>query len=118
MQKLVPFMNLRILKTVCLLFSLCSPAALLQVQAQEFEHEPIEYSKRSGNNRVTQLMADIQSGKKALKHEPGFGYLRSLLSELQVPESSQTLVFSKTSLQRQRISPATPRAKSMPLVAP
>jgi hypothetical protein len=27
-----------------------------------------------------------------------------------VPESSQTLVFSKTSLQRQRISPSTPRA--------
>jgi hypothetical protein len=85
-------------------------AAVVSLPAQDFEREPIEYSKRSGDNRVTRLMAEIQSGKKGLKHEPGFGYLRSLLAELQVPESSQTLVFSKTSLQRQRISPATPRA--------
>lgn len=82
----------------------------IPVQAQEFEREPIEYSKRTGENRVTQLMAELQSGKKTLKHEPRIGYLRNLLAELQVPESSQTLVFSKTSLQRQRISPATPRA--------
>jgi hypothetical protein len=33
-----------------------------------------------------------------------------LLRHLQVPESSQVLVFSKTSLQRDRISPKTPRA--------
>ena len=87
-----------------------SVAAIVPVQAQDFDREPIEYSKRSGDNRVSQLMAELQSGKKTLKHEPGIGYLRSLLAELQVPESSQTLVFSKTSLQRQRISPATPRA--------
>lgn len=87
-----------------------SVAALVPVQGQDFEREPIEYSKRNGENRVTQLMAELQSGKKTLKHEAGIGYLRSLLAELQVPESSQTLVFSKTSLQRQRISPATPRA--------
>ena len=36
--------------------------------------------------------------------------MKSLLSELDVPISSQTLVFSKTSLQRQRISPRSPRA--------
>ena len=38
------------------------------------------------------------------------GYLRSLLKGLEVPESSQVLVFSKTSFQRERISPETPRA--------
>jgi hypothetical protein len=38
------------------------------------------------------------------------GYARWLLGELQVPESSQVLVFSKTSLQRNRIAPRTPRA--------
>ncbi len=88
----------------------CSLAALGSLPAQEFEREPIEYSKRSGDNRVTRLAAELQSGKKTLKHEVGFGYLRSLLAELHVSQSSQTLVFSKTSLQRQRISPPTPRA--------
>ncbi|MBC7852813.1 MAG: hypothetical protein IAF94_05205 [Pirellulaceae bacterium] len=97
-------------KLTVLLVLAWSLATFLPVQAQEFEREPIEYSKRSGENRVTQLMAELQTGKKTLKHEPENGYLRSLLADLQVPESSQTLVFSKTSLQRQRISPATPRA--------
>src|SRR5690606_38183441 len=38
------------------------------------------------------------------------GYLKPLLEELEISINSQTLVFSKTSLQRQRIAPATPRA--------
>ena len=39
-----------------------------------------------------------------------FGYLPSVLKEFKFPVSSQMLVFSKTSLQRDRISPRTPRA--------
>lgn len=35
--------------------------------------------------------------------------LQTLLQELQIPVASQMLVFSRTSLQRERISPATPR---------
>lgn len=98
-------------RTLSVLLVMASSLAALDLgKAEEFEREPIEYSKRSGENRVTRLMAELQTGKRALKHEPGMGYLRSLLSELQVPESSQTLVFSKTSLQRERISPAKPRA--------
>ena len=38
------------------------------------------------------------------------GYLSALLRELKVSETSQILVFSKTSFQRERISPKTPRA--------
>jgi hypothetical protein len=78
--------------------------------AQEYEQEPIRYSKSEPNNRVSQLIERIQGGKTQLRHEPHFGYLRSLLAELDVPQSSQMLVYSKTSLQRQRISPQTPRA--------
>lgn len=78
--------------------------------AQEFEREPIEYSKREPKNRVSQLMADLKSGQQTLKYEEKFGYLPALLAALDVPQSSQMLVFSKTSLQRQRIAPRTPRA--------
>src|SRR6476619_3705141 len=93
----------------CLLL-LAAPQMMNRADADEFEREPIRYSQRTGDNRVTRLMADLQTGARTLRREADFGYLRSLLAELQVPPSSQTLVFSKTSLQRQRISPETPRA--------
>lgn len=95
----------------CSLIGLCLPQFFcLSAGGQEFEREPIAYNTRTPDNRVSKLIGDLQSGKRALNHEPHFGYLRSLLSELEVPQSSQMLVFSKTSLQRQRISPRTPRA--------
>jgi hypothetical protein len=78
--------------------------------AQEFEQEPIRYSQSRPNNRVSQLIDQVAAGDKVLVHDERFGYLRSLLKALDVSASSQTLVFSKTSLQRQRISPRTPRA--------
>lgn len=101
-------MQIRILSLVgglAIAFSACHFA-----HGQDFERDPINYSKSEPRNRVSQLADDLASGKRALKHEPHFGYLRSLLTELAVPESSQMLVFSKTSLQRHRISPRTPRA--------
>lgn len=89
----------------------CFFAAISQRgQAQEYEHEPILYGKTEPRNRVSQLVERIKAGKVQLQHEPHFGYLRSLLTELEVPTSSQMLVFSKTSLQRHRIAPHAPRA--------
>ena len=78
--------------------------------AQEFEQEPISYSRTAPQNRVSELIEQIEAGWSPLEYEPTFGYLRSLLRHLSVPESSQTLVFSKTSLQRPRIAPHAPRA--------
>lgn len=81
-----------------------------RVVAEDIDREPICYSKASAANAITRLEKRLQEGAAQLKHEPRFGYLRSLLKELAIPESSQMLVFSKTSLQRNRISPRTPRA--------
>ena len=78
--------------------------------AEEYEQEPIRYSKTEPGNRVSQLIERLEAGTTKLQTEPHFGYLRSLLKELDVSESSQVLVFSKTSLQRHRISPQAPRA--------
>src|SRR5262245_37198501 len=85
-------------------------AAPRVVRGQEFEQEPIHYSKSQPVNRVSRLLDQIASGEKLLTHEEQFGYLRDLLQRLEVPVSSQMLVYSKTSLQRQRISPRMPRA--------
>src|SRR5262245_32012650 len=79
-------------------------------RADDIDKEPINYSPAPADNAVSRLQQRLHACEAALKYEPGFGYLRSLLRELHVPESSQVLVFSKTSLQRQRIGPPTPRA--------
>jgi hypothetical protein len=83
------------------------PAAL---RADDFEREPISYSQSTPSNSVSRLFEKIASGEKRLTYESETGFLRSLLAELNVPVSSQMLVFSKTSMQRHRISPETPRA--------
>ncbi len=78
--------------------------------ASDIERKPIEYSKRQGDNAISRLKAKIESGETTLEYQPKVGYLPSLLKALQISTESQTLVFSKTSLQRNRISPRTPRA--------
>jgi hypothetical protein len=61
-------------------------------------------------NAVLKLQEKIEVGKVSFKHSKEQGYLKSLLAELDVPESSQMLVFSKTSFQFEKITPRTPRA--------
>jgi len=83
-------------------------AALAQVD--DYEQEPIRYSRSEPDNVITRLQARVDKGETKLTFEEKTGYLRSVLAALDVPVSSQTLVFSKTSLQRHKISPRTPRA--------
>jgi hypothetical protein len=79
-------------------------------QAVDLDRDPINYSTADAHNVVERLQQRLDDGQATLSHEEGHGYLRSLLRELKVPQSSQMLVFSKTSLQRHRINPRTPRA--------
>ena len=85
----------------------CPAVALGQL---DFEQEPISYSSSTPTDLVQQLADRLRDGSCSLKWDDRSGYLKSLLSALEIPESSQTLVFSKTSLQVGRISPRTPRA--------
>ena len=59
---------------------------------------------------ILELQARMKSGAVKLESEPKHGYLESLLKNLNIPVSSQTLVFSRTSFQTDRISPKNPRA--------
>jgi hypothetical protein len=90
----------------------CFLGLLLAVtaRASDIEREPINYTSAPAHNAVSRLEARLASGQARLTYDDKTGYLRALLKELNVPVSSQTLVFSKTSLQRERIKPATPRA--------
>lgn len=76
----------------------------------DFERPPIDYSKSQPSNHVSKLQEKLDRGEVKLDYDKELGYLRGILGALDVPAESQSLVFSKTSLQLRRISPHTPRA--------
>jgi hypothetical protein len=75
-----------------------------------FDEETINYSKQKDTGPIAQLQAQIDRGDVSLKFSDRFGYLLDLLKTLNVSTNSQMLVFSKTSFQRERIAPRTPRS--------
>ncbi|MFM7214247.1 MAG: hypothetical protein ACKO3H_05145 [Verrucomicrobiota bacterium] len=75
-----------------------------------FEEDNIQYGKTVATGPIQKLQERLEAGQATLEWDERFGYLRSILGALKVPEASQMLVFSKTSFQRDRISPANPRA--------
>ena len=72
--------------------------------AEDYEQPPISYSTAAPQDPISRLQQRPEfsaSGKESV---------RAFLHELNVPTESQLLVFSKTSVQRQRIRPDHPRA--------
>jgi hypothetical protein len=76
----------------------------------DYEQAPIHYATAVVDEPVSRLADRLEEGNAQLERDARGDYLKSLLATLKVPESSQVLVFSKTSFQRDRISPQTPRA--------
>lgn len=74
------------------------------------DHPAIGYLTRGTDDVVVRLDRALGEGKAKLAFDPKSGYLPALLAALKVPVDSQLLVFARTSLQRQHISPQTPRA--------
>lgn len=84
--------------------------ATLTAPAGDLDSPPINYTSTDPKTVVTELQAKLKAKTLTLKPDDEFGYLKAVLKALDVPPSSQVLVFSKTSLQRSRIGPKTPRA--------
>ena len=78
-------------------------------RSADLDRPPINYATAPDDNVVTALRSRLIKNS-GLEHTRDHGYLKAVLRELNVPISSQTLVFSRTSLQRSRIGPKTPRA--------
>lgn len=76
----------------------------------ELETEARRYSKEPTTGPVAELIRKIEAGKVTLAWDAKLGWLPSFQKALGVDPSSQTLVFSKTSLQREHIHPGNPRA--------
>lgn len=97
------------IRFLCCLALMANTSAV-SVWATDFDRPPINYASAETRDAVAPLIQKIRRGEVVLDHDGQHGYLTALLRELKIPKSSQVLVFSKTSLQRQRISPKTPRA--------
>lgn len=78
----------------------------------ESRHHPaIKYGTTPPSDVVAQLNGRLERGELTLAFEPGGrGYLKAVLLALGIDKSSQTLVYSGTSLQTSYISAANPRA--------
>ena len=74
------------------------------------EYPTIGYSGVATENAVARLQARLDRGEAKLAFKEGRGYLDSLLGLLGIDPSSQSLVFSRTSLQVAGIRAASPRA--------
>jgi len=69
-----------------------------------------QYWTRPLSDPFTKLLKDFESGKIVLDYQNEKAFVTSLLKALDIPASSQMLVFSTTSLQLSKISPRNPRA--------
>jgi peroxiredoxin len=72
--------------------------------------ESIHYLADRVRDPIAPLQERLDRGEVALAYEPAHGYLKSVLQALEIPRSSQALVFSKSSFQFRKIAPQTPRA--------
>jgi hypothetical protein len=73
-------------------------------------HPVIEYPDRQTNEPVAELASKVADGTVRLRFDKDSGYLNSVLEALHLSPETQTMVFSKTSLQSHYIEPSNPRA--------
>lgn len=103
-------MNRRRLRILALLSVVALPPAASSLQAaNEYENAPIHYSDTPPNDAAQSLEKRLRSGQATIDRTDAWTVLRGLMQHFQIPESSQLLVFSKTSKQNHLIHPQTPR---------
>jgi len=94
-----------------LIFASCSLSVVAMGQFRNGERrEALGYAKAHPNDPIAHLQQRIDSGEVTLTFDETRGYLPSVLKALDIPLASQGLVFSRTSLQVDRIAPWNPRA--------
>lgn len=75
-----------------------------------FREAPHRYLEHTPDDRLARLRKQIEAGGVKLDTSDDKAFLASLLKALDVPISSQLLVFSASSLQSEIINPRNPRA--------
>jgi hypothetical protein len=87
-----------------------SAAAQFGSDPIDLDHPAVAYRTSPTTDGAARLNQRLERGEAQLTFEEGTGYLRSLLKQLGVPVESQIVVYSKTSLQGNLITPSNPRS--------
>lgn len=74
-----------------------------------FGLKPVEYGTGALSDPVSSMNQRLKEKTQKLVYDSEWGYLRSVLKSLNIPESSQLMVFSKTALNPRLIKPTNPR---------
>ena len=96
------------LLVACNIMTGATPTALKKYS--DFDQPPHDYWKRTPNDRFSKFKVALEAGTVKLDASSEQSFLLSLLRALEIPPTSQMLVFSTTSLQLSLISPRNPRA--------
>lgn len=104
-------------KAICAVLAVGTGVTLLVAQQLEdtfyipLDDPAIQYGQRPADDPVARFERRLERGETKLETAPnGWGYLPSVLQQLNINPDSQVLVFSKTSTQTDKIGPRTPRA--------
>lgn len=92
----------------CLVMSTALVAAALHAE-NEYENPPINYSATEPHDMAGALEKAQEQGKVKIDRKDDWSVIYGVLKQFHIPQESQVMVFSKTSKQNDRISPATPR---------
>lgn len=95
---------------ICLVGGFLSPKALAEIPVHRFPEPPHSYWSRTPSDAFAALLARQQAGSVALLSGDAREQVVALLKALNVPQSSQLLAYSATSLQSGLILPSNPRA--------
>ncbi len=98
-----------VIKTIFLSLSV-GDVVVAQQRKDFWDLRPILYSDSQANDPLAVLQKKLESGEIEDEKGNGLKSLEFVLDYLKVPKESQVLVFSKTSLQNDRITATTPRA--------
>lgn len=102
-------------KLFCALVLLATPVLAAEEVEDDFAWAELTapehgYWTKALQDPFTKLLPDLQASRLGLDESSERAFVDSLLKKLNVPASSQLLVFSNTSLQLRLISPRNPRA--------
>ncbi|HAL72252.1 MAG TPA: hypothetical protein DCP71_10815 [Verrucomicrobiales bacterium] len=88
-----------------------SSLAVMALETQvTFREAPHKYLEHKPDDRFARLQKQIEKGEVKLDTSDDKSFLTSILKSLDIPVSSQLLVFSASSLQSEIINPRNPRA--------
>ena len=97
---------------ICLLILvglILTPALVAAPKWADFDSAAHDYWNRPLNDDFSRLKDRLEAGELPLDYRSEKGFLNSLLKALDIPASSQTMLYSTTSLQLRLISVRNPR---------